>query len=171
MSHIISPSLLKQINELDVDRFVPPDLHLGWEELLEGGEDSGELLLPDGSGDCNIDSLLLAASQQFEGPAPVEIDDLFLEHRRTTKRVLVNLLRQSQQQVVKGSAVFRTPVMPLQRAIKTFRTYGSRLFQRRQNSTPSGQGTHGAIGLSIEWRIYRRRRSIAGTTCVWSLPQ
>jgi len=46
MAHIISPWLLKQINELDVDKPVPPEFHLGWEELLESSDDSEELPLP-----------------------------------------------------------------------------------------------------------------------------
>ena len=32
----ISPSLLMQINELHIDKPVPPELHTGWEELLGG---------------------------------------------------------------------------------------------------------------------------------------
>jgi len=84
MAHIISPSLLKQINELDVDKPVPPEFHLGWEELLEGSDDSEELLLPNID---DIDLLLLAASQLFEGPVGDtevgEMDELFLCHRAT----------------------------------------------------------------------------------------
>jgi len=86
MAHIISPSLLKQINELDVDKPVPPEFHLGWEELLEGSDDSEELLLPNID---DIDLLLLAASQLFEGPVGDtevgEMDELFLQVSQSYK--------------------------------------------------------------------------------------
>ena len=71
------------VNELRThrpDKPVPPEFHLGWEELLEGSDDSEELPLPNID---NIDSLLLAASQRFEGPLGDtevgEMDKLFLQ--------------------------------------------------------------------------------------------
>jgi hypothetical protein len=86
MEQIISPSLLKQIEELDVEKAVPPAFQIGWEELLGCDDD---LPAPD-----DIDSLLLAASQMFELPVGEvggsELDQLLLQASQTYEGCVVS---------------------------------------------------------------------------------
>ena len=125
---------------------------------------------PDGSGDSDIDSLLLAASQQFKGPVEnaTEIDDLFLEASQNydlmaSEGACAGKPTPPVATSGKGKRSVSNPRYAYPKSNKDVQNVRESAIPKKTNSTPSG--------LSIEWRIYHRRRSIAGISCVRSLPQ
>ncbi len=74
----MSPSLLR---ELDIDKPVPLDLRIGWEELLDLPVNPANYVHQRDLTNVEMDQLLLGASQSFvnvETPSCGNVDTLFL---------------------------------------------------------------------------------------------